>query len=76
MHLDSLNCAGYRVVHITSSGTAARLAYEDGDDVDDLVDDYDNGDDGHDGDNDDDYGGYDDGDGDEGDIDRVIHGVL
>ena len=24
VHLDSLNCAGYRVVHITSSGTAAR----------------------------------------------------
>ena len=24
VHLDSLNCAGYRVVHITSNGTAAR----------------------------------------------------
>ena len=24
VHLDSLNCAGYRVVHSTSSGTAAR----------------------------------------------------
>jgi len=24
VHLDSLNCAGYRVVHITSTGTAAR----------------------------------------------------
>ena len=44
VHLESLNCAGYRVVHITSSGTAARWAFDDGDDGDDSGD-YRDGDD-------------------------------